>query len=600
MLVGLTSRLSSALTIAIATWSVLLVVVSSFQIVRGPSAITSQQSQFTSRHKNTQLRSRVHNNDGPDNAQQLAMSMLPSVSTRSASSSRLFRRFNKNAVKALQSTASSTSADTSSPSAMPEEADVSSAQLGAWVPLGSASSLAYLGPQKITIMNIDFVVWHQTPADPKTPAEELVWSVQADACAHRLAPLSQGRVNPETQCIECPYHGWTFDKDGTLTSIPQLEAEKPLPSQKKANVPSFSVHLAGDLMFVFLPTSIHGESFPKSLLPEDYYPYLKDCMEKETTYYSKELPYSFDLLVENFMDPAHIPFAHHSLQGTRDDAMPIDTKLLVSNHTHVELSFKDVTRAKPREGIMSFQRPFRYHFRIKKNETGTYEPNLIIYTIPVKAGKCRVIFRDFKLPLPLPKFLLHLGSNQFLNSDIWLHDVERYCIQRKEQQEKEGKKSASSKFGLDYLYPTQSDLGVIAYRKWWAEHGFADSPAHTFSMATMDLLGPTTLTRREQIDPWESHTKHCSSCRKALGMLKKGQSLCLAFALLSVVLGVSGSASLSSTSAGIGRKVIKPLLALIGGSGALYGRNIMKKLATALEGNPYAGEIEDRSVAALK
>jgi phenylpropionate dioxygenase-like ring-hydroxylating dioxygenase large terminal subunit len=28
----------------------------------------------------------------------------------------------------------------------------------------------------------------------------------------------------------------------------------------------------------------------------------------------RDLPYSFDFLVENLMDPAHIPFAHHSLQ----------------------------------------------------------------------------------------------------------------------------------------------------------------------------------------------------------------------------------------------------------------------------------------------
>ena len=395
--------------------------------------------------------------------------------------------------------------------------------------------------------------------------------------------------------------GWQFDTDGTLTSIPQLEPDKKIPA--KSSVTSFPVHLAGDLLFTFLPTSIHGESFPKSLLPEEYYPFLNDSIESQTTYYSRELPYSFDFLVENFMDPAHVPFAHHSLQGTRDDAMPIDTKLLVNNHTHVELSFMDVTRGKARDGIMSFQRPFRYHFRIKDEETGIYKPMLIIYAIPVKAGKCRVIYNDFKVPLPLPKFLIHLASNRFLNSDIWLHDTERLLIQRKEEQEKDDE-AKKSKFGLNYLCPTQSDQGVIAFRKWWSDYGFADSPPHTFSMATMDLLGPKSLTRREQIDPWEAHTKHCSSCREGLRLMKKGQNLCLVFALFCAVWGViGGSASLSSniaSSAGIGRKVIKPVLSFMGASAAMFGRNIMKKLATALEGNPYPGDIDDRSVAALK
>lgn len=32
------------------------------------------------------------------------------------------------------------------------------------------------------------------------------------------------------------------------------------------------------------------------------------------------------------MDPAHIPFAHHKLQSTRDDGSPIDMEVLVSSH----------------------------------------------------------------------------------------------------------------------------------------------------------------------------------------------------------------------------------------------------------------------------
>lgn len=32
------------------------------------------------------------------------------------------------------------------------------------------------------------------------------WEATVDTCPHRLAPLSEGRVD-ETGCIECPYHG---------------------------------------------------------------------------------------------------------------------------------------------------------------------------------------------------------------------------------------------------------------------------------------------------------------------------------------------------------------------------------------------------------
>ena len=39
-----------------------------------------------------------------------------------------------------------------------------------------------------------------------------------DECAHRACPLSLGRVvNGEA---ECPYHGWRFNGDGVVTSMP--------------------------------------------------------------------------------------------------------------------------------------------------------------------------------------------------------------------------------------------------------------------------------------------------------------------------------------------------------------------------------------------
>ena len=74
--------------------------------------------------------------------------------------------------------------------------------VGAWIPLASIKSMTGLGPQRITVMGVDLAVWH-TEADEKK-GEKMVWSAQVDACAHRLAPLSQGRVDPKTNCVECP------------------------------------------------------------------------------------------------------------------------------------------------------------------------------------------------------------------------------------------------------------------------------------------------------------------------------------------------------------------------------------------------------------
>ena len=86
--------------------------------------------------------------------------------------------------------------------------------LGCWLPVGSVSALKNLVPVPVRIVGGDYTVWKD---------EKDNWSVLVDACPHRLAPLSQGRVDPKTGCIECPYHGWQFNTNGECTDVPQME-----------------------------------------------------------------------------------------------------------------------------------------------------------------------------------------------------------------------------------------------------------------------------------------------------------------------------------------------------------------------------------------
>ena len=98
----------------------------------------------------------------------------------------------------------------------------------------------------------------------------------------------------------------------------------------------------------------------------------------------------------------------------------------------------------------------------------------------------------------------------------------------------------------------------------------------------MEELGPITLSRREQIDPWDNHAKHCSECRKALKNVKRIQMACL--------VGTIGSTVLVSS---------HPIFGILGIGSTLYGRNFLKRVATTIEGNPERSEVCDRSAAAI-
>ena len=83
---------------------------------------------------------------------------------------------------------------------------------GGWFAIGAIDTFNEKLPFDITIASNKLAVWNN-PLD-KDNLLTGGWSVMLDVCPHRLAPLSQGRVDPGTGCIECPYHGHQFESGG--------------------------------------------------------------------------------------------------------------------------------------------------------------------------------------------------------------------------------------------------------------------------------------------------------------------------------------------------------------------------------------------------
>jgi phenylpropionate dioxygenase-like ring-hydroxylating dioxygenase large terminal subunit len=69
-------------------------------------------------------------------------------------------------------------------------------------------------------------------------------------CPHRLAPLSEGRIEPSTGHLFCNYHGWQFNGAGQCTSIPQLAPGATI-NQKASCVASFPTKAAEGLLWVW-------------------------------------------------------------------------------------------------------------------------------------------------------------------------------------------------------------------------------------------------------------------------------------------------------------------------------------------------------------
>ncbi|MGZ3460143.1 MAG: Rieske 2Fe-2S domain-containing protein, partial [Archangium sp.] len=127
----------------------------------------------------------------------------------------------------------------------------------------------------------------------------------ADACPHRFAPLSAGRVTREGQ-LECPYHGWRFDADGHGRSPSQ-------PELKKCEARSFQVVERFGYLW------LSARDTPLSAFP-DFAPQGYDFNGAFSMLFRAPLHVALD----NFSEDEHTPFVHTRLGWDSTQASEIE------------------------------------------------------------------------------------------------------------------------------------------------------------------------------------------------------------------------------------------------------------------------------------
>jgi len=131
-----------------------------------------------------------------------------------------------------------------------------------------------------------------------------------DICPHRAMPLSFGRFDGRE--VECCYHGWRFNGEGTCTHIPALIGGEGI-EPGKIQVRNYDVHEAQGCIWIFMEdaSSAVQRQARKNAAP---IPFLPDVAENERPAVCETMKFScfVDHAVVGLMDPAHGPFVHTS------------------------------------------------------------------------------------------------------------------------------------------------------------------------------------------------------------------------------------------------------------------------------------------------
>ncbi len=179
-----------------------------------------------------------------------------------------------------------------------------------WYPIAKSKEITTYQPFKTKVLMMNLVAFRDTDGKPV---------VLSDTCIHRGGSLGDGKIKKGQ--VECPYHGWMFDKAGTCTHIPTVEETPPA----RAKVDSYPTQEKYGIVFAFL-----GD------LPEAERPPLYEMKEYEVEPWRAndvvvfELDAYYERSIENGLDPAHNEFVH-PLQGGPSIAQsikdhPIDVK----------------------------------------------------------------------------------------------------------------------------------------------------------------------------------------------------------------------------------------------------------------------------------
>lgn len=394
-----------------------------------------------------------------------------------------------------------------------------------WYPLAFVEDLDPKVPHAMELLGQRLVLWRD--------AQER-WRCFQDKCPHRLAPLSEGRIEPSDGTLMCSYHGWRFDGDGKCTDIPQsldAKANAAACSNPRSCATSHPTQVLQGKVWVF------GEGGPRAfidsaaikpaLLPEleaSWPPREKNGGEEFVFMgdgYARDLPYAWTTLMENLTDPSHVNFSHHNVVGNRtvDQSMRIVNKGPITAAPSPKDSFATAVTAfdyrakKVLTTDLDFTAPCLVRWGIPPFGRGTKHGYMPMYMIPTAPGRSRILWSMImpRSSVPgiavlmqrlTPKWLQHLSvTPSVLDGDTGLlHGQEVYVA-----------REAEKDLNKLYYMPAQADRIVAAYRKWLAARG---SGGPLPMPENLDLQPQSQL-----LDRFTQHVKNCPSCSRALQVL---------------------------------------------------------------------------------
>lgn len=421
-----------------------------------------------------------------------------------------------------------------------------------WYPMCNEADLELHKPTPVTLLGRNMVLFRDNSSE---------WNCLEDVCPHRLAPLSEGRV--EEGMLQCAYHGWCFNGLGNCQKIPQIQdasAEATALKSQRSCVKSFPVTVQCGLVWIWpeavASETVHERPFiPKPL--QEYFGAELEAGRGTPSFFVRDLPYGHDILLENLLDPSHLPFSHHGL-GSLNRSLVEGHGMKLLNLEHELCDIDSVSGYTPTicsttqsmfgppgnmSGVLEFKAPHfaGYRYELSSNKYS----HVIIFAVPTKIGYSRALLINifpgalqgikgklFNFLKTVFKYRLHDIDNTIFDGDGVFLAIQQNQLYQQGDTANSPEGTGMNRWKQRYFCPSQADAMVIAMRKWYDRHGVNGQPPWAFGSGVQIPLN-RNITQEESLDRYQQHTQHCGTCKQALKRLSQLKIILLTLAGLS-------------------------------------------------------------------
>lgn len=142
-----------------------------------------------------------------------------------------------------------------------------------------------------------------------------------DQCTHRGAALSKGKLVGD--CIQCPFHGLEFDKNGKCMFIP-ANGRASTDDISRYNVRHYPVRESNGIIYIW-----YGEVGKET----EQVPFFYDHIDDTYVYSEIEDHWNshYSRSIENQLDVVHVPFVHYNTIGRGNKTLINGPKVEVEN-----------------------------------------------------------------------------------------------------------------------------------------------------------------------------------------------------------------------------------------------------------------------------